>query len=145
MKKHFGCLLSIITALFLICLSFFAIDKFLDKFSDRFLGYEIIDSIQSPDNSKTAYIQSVNPGATSDYSYRVSISSNKNFEELDKEKYCFNFDSNHGGGSTKIKLIWLDNSNLQIEYFKGIRIFTQKEKMSDVNILYKESGDNNIF
>ena len=139
MKKHFGCLLSIITALFLICLSFFAIDKFLDKFSDRFLGYEIIDSIQSPDNSKTAYIYSVNPGATSDYSYRVSISSNKNFEELDKGNYCFNFDSNHGEGSTKIKLIWLDNSNLQIEYFKGIRIFTQKEKMSDVNILYTEN------
>ena len=101
------------------------------------LDYVLINSMQSPDNSMMLYTYSVNGGATSDYSYRLAISSNKNFDEIDKDNYFFHYDTNHGSASKNIEVDWDDSLSIKIIYDKNIRVFRQKNKIKFINIQYE--------
>ena len=133
-KKHFSILIGRIFGLILILILGLIINNTLDRIIP--IDYEFINSIPSPDASKTVYVYSVNSGATSDFSYRVTISSKKGFQDINKEKYFFNYDSNHGKGSTVLHIIWIDDNQLQIEYSDGIRSFTKKTNFNDIKISY---------
>ena len=139
-KKDYSTLIGGISGFILILVSSLIITNALDKVIP--VDYEIINSISSPDASKTVYVYSVNSGATSDFSYRVTISSKKDFQDIDKEKYFFNYDSNHGNGSTALQIIWIDECHLNIEYYKGIRSFTKKPIYDDIIINYIEKNEN---
>ena len=131
MKKIVKVLLVVISYLSLMLLVGFALDKIMP------MDYELISSVQSPDKTKTLYVYSVNSGASSDYSYRVTVSSKNSFDKVNKDKYFFHYDSNHGSASKDIKIEWLDSSNIKITYDKNIRAFEQKSKMGSINIQYQ--------
>ncbi len=138
-KKKYSILRGIIFGLIIILGLGITITNIINRIMS--LDYEFINSISSPDNSKTVYVYSVNVGATSDFSYRVTISSKKDFQDINKEKYFFNFDSNHGNASTIINVVWIDNYNLQIEYSNRIRSFTKKPNYNDIKIKYIEKKE----
>lgn len=111
-------------------IGFFLVMVLISLFLDRAipLDYELINSMQSPDNSMMLYIYSVNGGATSDYSYRLAISANKNFDEINKDNFFFQFDTNHGSASKNIEVEWDDLLCIKIIYDKNIRVFRQKKQ-----------------
>ena len=137
MKKIVMVLLVVISYLSLMLLVGFALDKIMP------LDYELISSIQSPDKSRTLYVYSVNSGATSDYSYRVTVSSKNEFDKVNKENYFFHYDSNHGSASKDIKIEWVDSSNIKITYDKNIRVFEQRSKTGSINIQYEKKDSDN--
>ena len=139
-KKDYSVFIGSIVGFILILVSSLIITNTLDKVIP--VDYEIINSIPSHDASKTVYIYSVNSGATSDFSYRVTISSKKDFPDIDKEKYFFNYDSNHGNGSTVLQITWIDDYHLNVEYYNGIRSFTKKTLYNDIKINYIVKDEN---
>ena len=139
-KKYFSILIGSIFGLILILILGLIINNTLDRIIP--IDYEFINSIPSPDASKTVYVYSVNSGATSDFSYRVTISSKKGFQDINKEKYFFNYDSNHGNGSTVLQITWIDDYHLNVEYYNGIRSFTKKTLYNDIKINYIVKDEN---
>lgn len=137
MKKIIKVFLAVMVYLSLMLLIGFTLNKTMP------LDYELISSIQSPDKSRTLYVYSVNSGATSDYSYRVTVSSKNEFDKVNKENYFFHYDSNHGSASKDIKIEWVDSSNIKITYDKNIRAFEQRSKTGSINIQYEKKDSDN--
>lgn len=137
MKKFIKVLLVVIGYLSLMLLIGYALNKIIP------LDYELISSVQSPDKTKTMYVYSVNSGAGSDYSYRVTVSSQNNFDKVNKDKYFFHYDSNHGSASKDIKIEWVNSSNIKITYDKNIRAFEQRSKTGSINIQYEKKDSDN--
>ncbi len=137
MKKFIKVFLAVMAYLSLMLLIGFTLNKTMP------LDYELISSIQSPDKSRTLYVYSVNSGATSDYSYRVSVSSKNEFDKVNKENYFFHYDSNHGSASKDIKIEWVNSSNIKITYDKNIRAFKQRSKTGSINIQYEKKDSDN--
>lgn len=137
MKKIIKIFLAVMAYLSLKLLIGFTLNKTMP------LDYELISSIQSPDKSRTLYVYSVNSGATSDYSYRVTVSSKNEFDKVNKENYFFHYDSNHGSASKDIKIEWVDSLNIKITYDKNIRAFEQRSKTGSINIQYEKKDSDN--
>ena len=137
MKKIIKVFLAVMAYLSLMLLIGFTLNKTMP------LNYELISSIQSPDKSRTLYVYSVNSGATSDYSYSVTVSSKNEFDKVNKENYFFHYDSNHGSASKDIKIEWVDSSNIKITYDKSIRAFEQRSKTGSINIQYEKKDSDN--
>lgn len=100
------------------------------------MGYELLNKYPSPDNSQYVYVYSVNTGATSGYSYRVTISDTDDFDKVNKEKYFFNLDRNHNAASQKINVEWLGCSNIKVEYDIKARVFKQNRSFLNTIIEY---------
>ena len=137
MKKIIKVFLAIMIYLSLRLLIGFTLNKTMP------MDYELISSVHSPDKSRTLYVYSVNSGATSDYSYRVTVSSKNEFDKVNKENYFFHYDSNHGSASKDIKIEWVDSSNIKITYDKNIRAFEQRSKTGSINIQYEKKDSDN--
>lgn len=131
-KVFIKILLAVMAFLSLMILTHVFLDRALP------LDFELVNSMQSPDNVMTLYVYSVNGGATSDYSYRLAISPDKNFDEADKDDYFFHFDTDHGAASKDIGCEWIDASNVKITCDKKVRVFRQRNKTGSVNIQYEK-------
>ena len=91
---------------------------------------DIIRSISSPDGKYTAYLFESNGGATTGWTYHVSV--------LKKGRKL-----NKGNGNVYISKIppnnieWFKNNVLYIYDYKSIKTTRQKQKIKDVTIKYK--------
>lgn len=95
-----------------------------------FADPQILQSISSPDGKYTAYVFESNGGATTGWTYHVSI--------LEKEKKL-----TKGNGNTYISRIppndveWIGNDVLYIDDYKSISTTRQRQKIKDVTVKYK--------
>jgi len=105
--------------------------------SNPILLYEIGNS----NRTKKAVLAGNEGNATVDLSLHVSILEYTDRISVKEVGNTFTVDDNHGStrlDSTSIKLNWIGNDTLQIEYDKKLRTFTQKEKVNGVTVVYVE-------
>lgn len=90
---------------------------------------QIIQIAESPDGKYVAYVFESNAGATTDFTYRLSIL--KSGKKLSKDI-----------GNTFISgydfdIYWEDAHTLKVNNTTSIKIFKQKTKMYDVDVKYR--------
>lgn len=102
----------------------------LNSFRAFWMGEpNIIQEVISPDNKYVAYVFEANGGATTRFTYRLSIL--KNGSKL-----------KHGDiGNTYITynefdVEWTEDNTLKVENFASVNIFKQETKIYDVDVKY---------
>ncbi len=79
-------------------------------------------------------------GATVADSYQVLVTKQDHVLENSEVGNAFTVDTNHGQAgldSGSIKLFWISNDSLLIEYGKKLRAFIRAAKVDGVSILYR--------
>ncbi len=101
-------------------------------------GNEILSESLSPDGSKRAVLFSRNCGATTDYSWQISILGAK--EVLpDDGGNAFVADTDHGAvQEMKVEVDWKDSDHLIVSYPEHARVFHQSTMVRGVRISYEK-------
>lgn len=96
---------------------------------------EVLDRVASPDKARAAVVYSVNCGATTGYSYHVSILPNGtalkrpgNILVADKV----------AAYSDRLKPSWQGNKAITVPIPHGARVFSKKDFVHDVKISFPE-------
>ncbi len=89
----------------------------------------VIQTYISPDGKYTAYVYESNGGATTGWSYHVSI--------LPSEKELGKGNGNvYISGIPPINLEWLNNSTLYVNDYNSVNTTKRKEKIYDINVRF---------
>ncbi|MBO2946248.1 hypothetical protein JJQ72_20035 [Paenibacillus sp. F411] len=89
---------------------------------------DIVEKIDSPDNSKSAVIFIRACGATTSDSYHLSI--------LEEDQNLSNEKGNIYISQGKFEIDWSDDTNLHVSYYSS-KIFKQETEFQDVKIEYE--------
>ena len=102
----------------------------LDSFRAFLMGEpDIIQEVVSPDGKYVAYVFEANGGATSKFTYRLSILKNgKKLKAGDVGNTFITY--------TEFNVEWIDDNTLKVNNIQSINIFEQKMKIDRVNITY---------
>ncbi len=115
--------------------------------SEGLCGENIIDEISSPGDNLKAVIFSRDCGAATDFNTHIVIIPNKSSLSnlpLRKRPSVFSADCNHGkapsgrGGGPEVKLSWISNSRIEIQYHKLARVHLQRSMSKGVSVQYKD-------
>jgi len=99
---------------------------------------EILSESFSPDGTKRAVLFSRDCGATTDFSWQLSIVGAKEALPNDAES-VFIVDTNHGAvQEMKVEIDWKGSDNLIVSYPDRARIFHQLTMMRGVRISYEK-------
>lgn len=100
----------------------------------------LIKTVLNRSKKKQAILFLKGGNATEDDSMQVSVM-DANYKLSGTEVgNTFTTDSNHGLGRTDpnaIRLVWLDDDTLEIDYDKNLRTFIQLNKINHVTVVYK--------
>ncbi len=95
---------------------------------------DIIQESVSPDGKYIAYVFEANGGATSRFTYRLSILKNgKKLKAGDVGNTFITY--------TEFDVEWIDDNTLNVNNIASVNIFKQETKIDDVNISYNYIKD----
>lgn len=100
---------------------------------------ETISEAKSPSGVYAASVFSRNCGATSGNNFQVSIYRAGSESDAPGNAFVVDFPAEYyykGHARPEVKLKWLGDSNLEIEYTSGARIFTQAVMVEGVKVEY---------
>ncbi len=90
---------------------------------------DIIQEVVSPDGKYVAYVFEANGGATTQFTYRLSVLKNsKKFKAGDVGNTFITYN--------EFDVEWIDNDTLKVNNISSIYIFKQETKIDDVNVSY---------
>lgn len=90
---------------------------------------DIIQEVVSPDGKYVAYVFESNGGATTRFTYRLSVLKNgKKLKAGDLGNTFITYE--------KFDVVWLDDNTLKVNNIPSTNIFEQKKKIKGVNISY---------
>lgn len=121
--------ISLIT-LMIICLLILVVKNSTRIFDSLFVSEtDIISRVSSPDGEYVAYIFESSGGATSDFTYRLSI--------IEKGKELKSGDKgNTYVSNSEFVVEWEDNNTLVVNNSPEDEIYKQETKLKDINIKY---------
>ena len=107
----------------------------LNSFRTFLMGEpDIIQESVSPDGKYVAYVFEANGGATSKFTYRLSILKNgKKLKSGDAGNTFITY--------TEFDVEWIDDNTLYVNNIASVNIFKQETKIDDVNISYNYIKD----
>lgn len=95
---------------------------------------DVIQEVVSPNGKYVAYVFEANGGATSKFTYRLSILKNsKKLKAGDVGNIFITY--------TEFNVEWIDDNTLHVNNFASANIFKQETKVNDVNISYNYIKD----
>ena len=102
----------------------------LDSFRAFLMGEpDIIQEVVSPDGKYVAYVFEANGGATTRFTYRLSVlKEGKKLKAGDVGNAFITYD--------EFDVEWIDDNALKVNNIQSINIFEQKMKIDRVNITY---------
>lgn len=102
----------------------------LDSFRAFLMGEpDIIQEVVSPDGKYVAYVFEANGGATTRFTYRLSVlKEGKKLKAGDIGNTFITYD--------EFDVEWIDDNTLKVNNIQSINIFEQKIKIDRVNITY---------
>jgi len=102
----------------------------LDSFRAFLMGEpDVIQEVVSPDGKYVAYIFEANGGATTKFTYRLSVLKNgKKLKEGDIGNTFITYD--------EFDVEWVDDDTLKVNNISSIYIFKQETKIDDVSVSY---------
>ena len=102
----------------------------LNSFRAFFMGEpDIIREVVSPDGKYVAYVFEANGGATSRFTYRLSILKNgKKLKAGDVGNTFITYD--------EFDVDWVDNDILRVDNIASTYIFRQETKIDDISVSY---------
>ena len=90
---------------------------------------DIIQEVVSPDGKYVAYVFEANGGATTRFTYRLSVlKEGKKLKAGDVGNAFITYD--------EFDVEWIDDNTLKVNNIQSINIFEQKMKIDRVNITY---------
>lgn len=98
--------------------------------------------LESPDHKNKAILFERNCGATTGFSTQISIKKFKKKLKNTEKGNIFIADDDHGKappgitGGSPVKIIWINNDSIQIEYHPKTRIFKNIAKYKSIKIGY---------
>ncbi len=94
----------------------------------------VIQEVVSPNGKYIAYVFEANGGATSKFTYRLSILKNgKKLKAGDVGNTFITY--------TEFDVEWIDDNTLNVNNLASVNIFKQETKIDDVNIRYNYIKD----
>ena len=102
----------------------------LDSFRAFLMGEpDIIQEVVSPDGKYVAYVFEANGGATTRFTYRLSVlKEGKKLKAGDVGNAFITYD--------EFDVEWIDDNTLKVNNIQSINIFEQKMKIDRVNVTY---------
>jgi len=102
----------------------------LDSFRAFLMGEpDVIQEVVSPDGKYVAYIFEANGGATTRFTYRLSVLKNgKKLKAGDIGNTFITYD--------EFDVEWVDDDTLKVNNISSIYIFKQETKIDDVSVSY---------
>lgn len=102
----------------------------LDSFRAFLMGEpDVIQEVVSPDGKYVAYVFEANGGATTRFTYRLSVLKNgKKLKAGDLGNTFITYD--------EFDVEWVDNDTLKVNNIASIYIFKQETKIDDVSVSY---------
>ncbi len=102
----------------------------LDSFRAFLMGEpDVIKEVVSPDGKYVAYVFEANGGATTRFTYRLSVLKNgKKLKAGDIGNTFITYD--------EFDVEWVDNDTLKVNNIASIYIFKQETKIDDVSVSY---------
>jgi uncharacterized protein YxeA len=102
----------------------------LDSFRAFLMGEpDIIQEVVSPDGKYVAYVFEANGGATTRFTYRLSVlKEGKKLKAGDVGNAFITYD--------EFDVEWIDDNTLKVNNIQSINIFKQKMKIDRVNVTY---------
>ena len=102
----------------------------LDSFRAFLMGEpDVIQEVVSPDGKYVAYVFEANGGATTRFTYRLSVLKNgKKLKAGDIGNTFITYD--------EFDVEWVDNDTLKVNNIASIYIFKQETKIDDVSVSY---------
>ena len=102
----------------------------LDSFRAFLMGEpDVIQKVVSPDGKYVAYVFEANGGATTKFTYRLSVLKNgKKLKAGDVGNTFITYD--------EFDVEWVDNDILKVNNIASIYIFKQETKIDDVSVSY---------
>ena len=102
----------------------------LDSFRTFLMGDpDIIQEVVSPDGKYVAYVFEANGGATTRFTYRLSVlKEGKKLKAGDVGNAFITYD--------EFDVEWIDDNTLKVNNIQSINIFEQKMKIDRVNVTY---------
>ena len=102
----------------------------LDSFRAFLMGEpDIIQEVVSPDGKYVAYVFEANGGATTRFTYRLSVlKEGKKLKAGDVGNAFITYD--------EFDVEWIDDNTLKVNNIQSINIFEQKIKIDGVNVTY---------
>ena len=102
----------------------------LDSFRAFLMGEpDIIQEVVSPDGKYVAYVFEANGGATTRFTYRLSVlKEGKKLKAGDVGNAFITYD--------EFDVEWVDNDTLKVNNIASIYIFKQETKIDDVSVSY---------
>ncbi len=95
---------------------------------------DVIQEVVSPNGKYVAYVFEANGGATSKFTYRLSILKNgKKLKSGDVGNTFITY--------TEFDVEWIDDNTLYVNNIASVNIFKQETKIDDVNISYNYIKD----
>lgn len=95
---------------------------------------DVIQEVVSPNGKYVAYVFEANGGATSKFTYRLSILKNgKKLKAGDVGNTFITY--------TEFDVEWIDDNTLNVNNIASVNIFKQETKIDDVNISYNYIKD----
>ncbi len=90
---------------------------------------DVIKEAVSPDGKYVAYVFEANGGATTRFTYRLSVLKNgKKLKSGDVGNTFITYD--------EFDVEWTDNNMLKVNNIKSTHIFKQKTKIADISVSY---------
>ena len=129
------CVLSLITVLGTTCVYFYKCFSFFFPLQTEESNNTIIQEVSSPDNNWKAVMFMRNGGATTPFSYEVSLM--KKEESLgNKIGNIWIADTGGKMGEVQYEVRWEDKKTLLITIYGTPRIFKKEEKYKEITIRY---------
>ena len=92
-------------------------------------GNQVISKSLSPNDKLVAYVFERNCGATTDYSYQLSI--------LDSDQKLKNKSGNTFRSAQRFEIKWGNPYELSVNYPKGAEVFKKKKYMGQIKVHYE--------
>ncbi|MFC4411806.1 DUF5412 family protein [Chungangia koreensis] len=125
-------LISIVFIAGLFIISFIVTGKYvLNLVFEDACGNEVVHSTLSPDEERIAYVFKRDCGATTDYSYQLTI--------LNADEELQNKSGNAFISDKPFTAEWTDDQQLEVQYSKLAKSTKMKRKVAGVNIQYSPS------
>ena len=121
----------IIAVILVVIIGLFVVGNIvLDSFRAFLMGEpDIIQEVVSPDGKYVAYVFEANGGATTRFTYRLSVlKEGKKLKAGDVGNTFITY--------TEFDVEWIDDNTLKVNNIQSINIFEQKIKIDGVNVTY---------
>lgn len=102
----------------------------LDILFEDLCGNEVVQETASPNKEKVAYYFVRSCGATTGFSYQLSI--------LDKETVLENIPGNTFISDEEFDFRWIDDKRIQVSYKRSSEISEMRKSIMDVDVEYVE-------